>query len=74
MSVIIRQVFPMVIRVFDNQEGNVMLGDVDGTTYLADTRFFSSCSWAEIERDQSIPLTEEEVTIEDAEEAEENEL
>lgn len=74
MSVIIRQVFPMIIQVFANQEGNVILGDVDGTTYVADTRFFSSCNWTEIERDQSIPLTEEEVTIEDAEEVEENEL
>ena len=70
MSVIIRQVFPMIIQVFATQEGNVMLGDVDGTTYLADTRFFSSCGYAEIERDQSIPLTEEEVAIEDADEDE----
>lgn len=70
MSVIIRQVFPMEIQVFANQLGNVMLGDVDGTTYLADARFFSSCGQAEMERDQSIPLTEEEVMIEDADEDE----
>lgn len=70
MSVIIRQIFPIGLQVFANQVGNVMLGDVDGTTYLSDTRFFGSCNWAEIERDQSIPLTEEEVMIEDAEEDE----
>ncbi len=70
MSVIIRQVFPMEVQVFANQEGNVMLGDVDGTTYLADTRFFSSCCLAEAERDQSIPLTDEEGTSEEAEEKE----
>lgn len=67
MSVIIRQVFPMEVQVFANQLGNVMLGDVDGTTYLADTVFFNSCAFAEVERNESVPLTEEEVTIEDAE-------
>ena len=67
MSVIVRRVFPMIFRAFVNQVGNVILGDVDGTTYLADTAFFNSCAFAEVERNATIPLTEEEVTIEDAE-------
>ena len=70
MSVIIRQIFPRIFKVFANQVGNVILGDVDGTTYLADTVFFNSCVFAENERNESVPLTEEEVTIEDAEEDE----
>lgn len=70
MSVIVRQIFPRILQVFANQVGNVILGDVDGTTYLADTVFFNSCTFAEAERNESIPLTEEEVKIEDAEENE----
>lgn len=70
MSVIVRQIFPRIFQVFANQGGNVILGDVDGTTYLADTVFFNSCAFAEVERNESVPLTEEEVTIEDADEDE----
>ena len=70
MSVIVRQIFPRIFQVFANQVGNVILGDVDGTTYLADTVFFNSCAFAEVERNESVALDEEEVKIEDADEEE----
>ena len=58
MSIIIRQAFPRIFPVFVNQIGSVILGDVDGTTYLADTGFFNSCFIAEAERNGSVPLME----------------
>ena len=67
MSVIVRRVFPRIFHIFANQGGEVVLGDVDGKTYLADSIFFNSCAFAEFERNATVPLTEEEVTIEDAE-------
>ena len=70
MGIVIRQIFPLLLKPFANQKGHVCLGDVDGKTYFADELFFEQCIGAEAEREESIPLKEEEVTIEDADEDE----
>lgn len=69
MGIIVRAIYPLVIKLFSNQRGCVCLADVDGTTYLADERFIEQCTYAELEREGTIPLEEEEVLIEDVDDA-----